>query len=185
MPFFPNFDLYMQSVLNFLYPLIVRYLIDLYFEKEGKQDFKDKHIASRVITAIFAIIILIIVALFSNMFRYWIAIIGSGSMHPTIQVGDAIIIDKYYQKHLDKLKKGDILVFQIRDTIYTHRIVKIRQDNGNYQILTKGDRKGQAQDDWVVKNDDVVGKVKMKIPFIGRPTVWLNRVLEENKHAKG
>ncbi len=184
LPFYPDLDLYLESVINFLLPLLIRYVVDLNFEKEKKKDYKDKHIAGRIITVIFFIIILLIVALCSNLFRYWIAVIGSGSMHPTIKVGDAIIIDKYYQKHLDKLKKGDVLVFQIKGTIYTHRIVKIKQDNGNYQILTKGDRKGQAQDDWIVKNDDVVGLVKKRIPAIGRPTVWLNRVLEENANAK-
>ena len=183
-PFYPDLDLYLESVINFLLPLLIRYVVDLNFEKEQKQDFKDKHIASRIITVIFSIIILLIVSLCSNLFRYWIAVIGSGSMHPTIKVGDAIIVDKYYQKHLDKLKKGDVLVFQIKGTIYTHRIVNIKQDNGNYQILTKGDRKGQAQDDWIVKNEDVVGLVKTKIPAIGRPTVWLNRLLEENRNAK-
>lgn len=120
----------------------------------------------------------ILIALFSNLFPYWIAAVGSGSMEPTINIGDAIVVDKTVQDHLDRLSVGDVLVFKIKDTIYTHRIIELRETNGNYAITTQGDREGQAIDTWVVTNKDVIGIVKFKINYVGWPTVWLSRIVE-------
>lgn len=184
LPVVPSYGPYLDSVFNFLQPLAVWFIINLIYQKTETDDVREKHLLSKVITGIFIMLIVLIIALYSNLFRYWIAVIGSGSMSPTIEVGDAIIIDKSYQKHLDKLKKGDILVFQIHNIMYTHRITDIKQVNGTYSIFTKGDRKGQAQDTWTVTNDDVVGVVKMKIPFIGKPSVWLNQIMEGRRNGK-
>ena len=99
-------------------------------------------------------------------------------MEPTINIGDMVIVDKSYQKHIDKLKVKDILVFKVGRKVYTHRIVDIKKENNNYSIKTKGDRKGQSEDSWIVTADDVVGIVKVRIKYIGYPTVWLSRILE-------
>ena len=31
-------------------------------------------------------------------------------------------------------------------------------------------------DNWVVKNEEVIGVVKLKIPYIGYPTIWLSKM---------
>lgn len=38
-------------------------------------------------------------------------VIPSGSMLPTIQLQDRIIVDKFFFKHFDQLRPGDIIVF--------------------------------------------------------------------------
>ena len=124
-------------------------------------------------------LITLTIALNSNLFRYWMAVIGSGSMEPTINIGDTVIVDKSYQKHLEKLKNGDILVFKNGQKIYVHRIINIDNIEENYYIKTKGDRKEQIEDSWIVTNKDIIGVVKFKIKYIGYPTVWLSRILEE------
>ena len=180
-PIIPSFGLYLDSVISFLVPLAIFYTINGLLQKQSLEDVRNKHIPEKITCGILIVIIVIMIGLYSNLMPYWIAVIGSGSMEPTINVGDAIIVDKTYQKHLNKLKKGDILVFRIKDTIYTHRIIRIDKINEQYSIITRGDRKGQATDSWRVTNDDVVGVVKTRIPFLGQPTVWLNRVLEGRK----
>ena len=142
---------------------------------------KAKNIFSNIFIGICVLLIVIIISLYSNIFSYWIAVVGSGSMSPTIQVGDAIIVDKTIKNHLENLKVGDILVFRMKDSIYTHRVVDIKEENSTYLISTKGDRKGQVIDNWTVKNDDIVGIVKFKVSYIGYPTVLLNRFIKENK----
>lgn len=180
-PFAPDLGIYLKSVFLMVYPILLSLLITYGFEKEKKKDFRDKKYKGKIITAIIIIFTLLIISLNSNLFRFWMVVVASGSMEPTIEVGDMIIVDKDYKNHLDKLKIGDVLVFNVGKKIYTHRIISIKEEQGNYSINTKGDRKGQLEDSWTVTNKDVIGVVKGKIKYIGYPTVWLSRILEENK----
>jgi len=182
-PIQPGLDVYLESVVMFLLPVIMRALINSRYKKEKKkkEDIRDKYISTKIITAVFSMIILVIICLFSNLFPLWIAVVGSGSMAPTINIGDMVIVDKKVSKNLEKLKTGDILVFKMKKRIYVHRIMEIEKKNNDYAIKTKGDRKENAIDSWTVKKKDVVGRVKFKIPCIGYPTVWLNRIMEGRK----
>ena len=73
------------------------------------------------------------------------------------------------------------MVFKVDDNVFTHRITSITVNGSQYSINTKGDRKGQADDSWVVTNDDVIGVVSFKIKYVGYPTVWLSRIMEGRK----
>ena len=83
----------------------------------------------------------------------------SGSMEPTIKIGDLIIIntkDKDY-------KENDIVTF--RDTngsFVTHRIVEIKDNN---MMVTKGDN-NNAKDEATNMNN-IIGKYVKKIAFLG------------------
>lgn len=179
-PITPDLGIYLDSVLLMVYPILLGLLTNYGFEKEKKKDYRDHKVFGKIISTIIILMVALIVALNSNLFRYWMAVVATGSMEPTINIGDAIIVDKKYQKELDKLKKGDVLVFKIGKKIYTHRIIKIDKKQNNYRIKTKGDRKGQLTDSWTVTNKDVIGVVKYRIKYVGYPTVWLSRILEEN-----
>lgn len=178
-PIFPNLNEYMESIVMSLLPIFILMLINMQFENKQPEDIRNKHIISKIFGGFLIIIITITICLFSNLFPWWIAIVGSGSMTPTINVGDAIIIDKVKESEIKKLKVGDVIVFEINKSMYTHRIVNIDVKNNEYYISTKGDREGNVVDDWIVKNKDIIGIVKFKIPYIGYPTVWLNNLLKE------
>lgn len=180
LPIYPNLGIYLESVITFLLPLLIKYVVENTATEEKKvviERKKGKKLVVNIFTGIVATIILVIVLLYSNITPYWIAVIGSGSMSPTIKVGDAIIIDKNVQKEPEKLKVGDILVFKVNDLMYTHRIVEIKEENSSFYIKTKGDREGQTIDNWVIKKENIIGIVKYKIPYIGYPTVLLNRFI--------
>ena len=179
MPIYPGFDYFLTSVVNFMQPVLVWALCKTIFDKKEKEDLSIKHIVGKTIGAISVFFAVLIIALFSNLFRYWIAVIGTGSMTPTINIGDIIVVDKAISKTPEKLKVGDILVFEEENKIYTHRIIEMEENSGNVKIITKGDRKGNAVDSWVVTNKEIVGIVKFKISYIGYPTVWLNRMIRE------
>ena len=170
--------MYLQSVLFITFPLILNMIITIEFEKEQKIDYRENKIKRILLPIVIGLFTITLVYLNSNLFRFWIVAVASGSMEPTIEIGDAIIVDKKYNKHLNELKEGDILVFKNDKKIYTHRIVRIKRENNQYSINTKGDRKGQTEDKWIVTNNDVIGVVKAKIKYIGYPTVWLSRMLE-------
>lgn len=176
-PIVPNLNDYMTSTVMFLIPLMLKIIIDKQYE-DREEDLRINKKTKKIFNGVLVVIMIVLIALFSNLFPFWIAAVGSGSMVPTINIGDAIIVDKSVQKHLDRLKEGDVLVFKIKETIYTHRIIEKKENNGKYAFITKGDREGNAVDSWVVTNDDVVGVVKFKISYIGWPTVWLSRLVE-------
>lgn len=84
----------------------------------------------------------------------------TGSMEPAIPVGGLVVI-----KPVDPgtLKTGDIICFKFsEDTSVTHRIVNIT----NVGFVTKGDA-NEVPDQWTVKEENVVGKVILTIPFVG------------------
>ena len=96
-------------------------------------------------------------------------VIVSPSMVPTINVQDAIIIQR---TDSDDLKQGDIISYMGRDPYYsgkviTHRIIGIEEaEDGRLLYRTKGDNNNVA-DATLVDEDDVYGKVLFRIPYLG------------------
>ena len=95
-------------------------------------------------------------------------VIISGSMEPNIHVYDVII-----SKRVDtaNLKRGDVITFYSTDTRYsgvtvTHRIVEVI-DAKKGIFRTQGDA-NNISDDSLTKKENIVGKVVMKIPQLGR-----------------
>lgn len=179
MPFIPDLGTYLESVLLMIFPFILNIVMMAGFEKEKRKDYRENKPFRKILNILVIMILAIIVSLNSNIFRFWMVMVASGSMEPTIKIGDAVIIDKSYQKHIDRLQVGDILAFNVGKKIYVHRIIDIQNENGNYNIKTKGDREGQSVDNWRVTNKDIIGVVKLRIKYIGYPTVWLSWKMED------
>jgi len=99
-------------------------------------------------------------------------VIISNSMVPTINVQDAVITMRVSEKNI---KMNDIITFvskdiETRGTPITHRVVGIvYEDDDKTKVLgyrTKGDH-NNTQDFALIKPDEVMGKVYLRIPFIG------------------
>ena len=83
----------------------------------------------------------------------------SGSMEPTIHVGDLIIIDTKENNY----QENDIVTFYDVDNAFvTHRIISI---NGK-EMITKGDNNNTL--DEPTKTDKLVGKYIFKISGVGK-----------------
>ncbi len=86
----------------------------------------------------------------------------TGSMEPAIPVGSVVVIKPVSP---ETLTVGDVICFKIgseRSTTVTHRIINITGQG----FITKGDA-NEDPDQWVVKKEDVVGKVIAIIPYLG------------------
>lgn len=97
-------------------------------------------------------------------------VVLTGSMLPTIQVKDIVVTKKVSD---DKLKVGDIITFLTPDQRFngisiTHRIVERYYDEkeNKYYYRTRGDNNNIA-DDALITNDNITGKVILKIPKLG------------------
>ena len=105
-------------------------------------------------------IVILFVAVFLTAFflyRYDFFIVTSGSMKPTIDVGSVVVIDTN-----SIVQNNDIITFTMKDSIITHRLVDISND----EYITKGDA-NETIDPSYIKKDDIIGKVILAIPFIG------------------
>ena len=95
-------------------------------------------------------------------------VVVSGSMEPKIHVYDVIISKRV---EVSDLKEGDTITFYSNDArlngaIVTHRIVEvIDKDKGIFR--TKGDA-NNVSDDSLTTADNIIGKVALKIPQLGR-----------------
>jgi signal peptidase len=179
-PIFPNLGEYLDAAIMIAFPIIL-YLFSNYILTDlfkEKIDIRVKNYGAKLIRLIIVIFIIILVSLNSGIFRYWICVVASGSMEPTIKVGDVIYIDKSYKNHIDKIKEQDIVVFKINGKIYCHRVISKKESNGQVYLVTKGDREGQSVDKWTITKDVMVGKVDFRIKYIGLPSIWLKNAIE-------
>ena len=177
-PITPSYDNYLRSIISIIIPIINMLFVNFYLKKVQKEDIRNKNIGSKIFVTLCVLFLIFLIGIYSNLFRYWVATIASGSMSPTIEVGDIVVVDKWYAENPSELVVGDILVFKVRNTLYTHRIISIVVKNNNYYIRTKGDYKDNAEDSWVVLRGDIVGKVKFKIKYLGLPSVWLHNLVK-------
>lgn len=92
-----------------------------------------------------------------RLFNYYAFEVMSGSMSPTIEVDDYIVIEKTNQYEV-----GDIVSYYYGDDdVVTHRIVDIEGD----AIITKGDANNSI--DTPISENQIIGEFASKAPFIG------------------
>ena len=105
----------------------------------------------------------------ANYFGYRVFEVASGSMEPTLQINDVLLVKVNEQD----LKNEDIIAYKEKDkdSIITHRIIKI----DNEDIIVKGDANNTV--DSPIKKDQVIGKVVKVFPHLG---IW-KKILTEPK----
>ena len=116
--------------------------------------------------------------------EYPMLAVSSGSMLPTLNVGDLIIVQGVNPEEINAAPlNGDIIVFRSKfdlNKFIVHRAISSRSINGSlYEFKTKGDAGGEGQDQdqfspWnSTMNFDgetykmLIGKVVGRIPWVG------------------
>lgn len=99
-----------------------------------------------------------------NYFGYTFFEVASGSMSPSIEVNDLVII----KLNDNKYKTSDIITYINGKDYITHRIYSINND----EIITKGDNNNSV--DSPISKKDILGKVIYIIPEFG---IWRNVIL--------
>lgn len=87
-------------------------------------------------------------------------VVVSGSMEPSLKIGSILY---YHQTELNNIDENDILVFQSKDHIISHRVVE-KLNNG---FITKGDANNSADPSEIYYNQ-ILGKgTNWCIPWLG------------------
>lgn len=97
---------------------------------------------------------------YANLFGYSLFEVATGSMKPTIQIGDVVIV-----KITKDVNENDIIVYIDGDDIITHRLVEKCENN----IVTRGD--ANNSEDKPIQENMIIGQVIKIVPQLG---TWQN-----------
>lgn len=176
LPIIPNFGAYVESIIYIAFPILVFVIIYNNLKKVDRKVnriIKSKKSKRTIITYYIIIPLLIItVALTSGYFKYQAIVVATGSMSPNINKGDVVVVKKLNDNEIRNLKIGDILVFNRENKIVVHRIYKIYSSGDEIFFKTKGDN-NNAPDSYLIEIHEILGIVKLKVRYIGYPTVAL------------
>ena len=166
----PDIYIFFQTLLKIIYPYILYLIIDFAFARD-RFKLALQHKSTNIVGLIITIIISVcVVLLISCKFIYGIMVVGSSSMAPNVNKGDAIIFKQYDKQELEK---GTVIIFKMNNITTIHRIVEKQVVNDEIVYYTQGDN-NQQRDEEYRTNNDIIGVVKFKISYIGWPTLWVN-----------
>jgi signal peptidase I len=129
---------------------------------------------------VFAAILCVIIVFFSFGFLgVTPTVIYSGSMAPTYEVGDIVLIDEV---DTNTLQEGDIIQYVSYDntTKIIHRIIEITEEDGRVYYLTKGDA-NPSSDFRPITSQRILGRPRGSIPKLG----WVQILVKSSLNAVG
>lgn len=110
----------------------------------------------------FAIAIIggIILTILINKFLIFSIYVPSGSMLPTIEVGDRMVVRRIY--NYDNIKRGDILVFNfkedVEDTLYIKRVIGLQNDRIKFENNKLYINNEEIKEDYVKYPEEFYGE---------------------------
>ena len=171
-PFEPDVFILLRAFLRMVYPFIIYLILENTYAKANLALNYRQRKRNMWTTGITLILLALFVMLISCKFKYGIIVIGSKSMTGTINMGDAVIYEKYDG---GEIKQGQVVMFMDRKTRIIHRAIKVRNVDNEIRITTKGDANKSADEGYRTPND-VNGLVKLRVKYIGWPTIWVHRL---------
>ncbi len=179
LPIFPALNWLIKAMMEIVLVIIASLYVNYVDIKSSRIMTRRQVKKESVVSYIpFVIVLVVLVCFISGTFKYQPIAVLSNSMLPTFARGDAVIMKKIDEKDLKKLKKGTILYYSKEGRLIVHRIVSVKHtDDGKVEVTTKGDN-NNANDPWVITEDDMIGTVSFMIPYIGYPSVWVNELLK-------
>lgn len=177
-PIIPDINVYLDIIFRLILPCLIIHSIAKSFRKKKRLMSNDEvrnNKINKISYAISIVFILVIVYLTSGIFTYYALTIGSESMTPNINKGDMVIVKKI--KNYEDLEIGDVLVYKKEQKVIVHRLTEIIPYQGGFVYKTKGDA-NESEDGYLIYKSEIMGTVKMKIRYIGYPTVWLNELID-------
>ncbi len=101
--------------------------------------------------------------------RYQYYVILTGSMRPTIEVGDVVFVN--HRTSLSSIESGDIVAFYADVTadgendVVVHYVHDVDRSNGTFTTRAENTT---TPDPWTLSESDLVGVYSMRVPRIGR-----------------
>lgn len=155
-------------------PLVIYIFIDSLYERKMRYALGKKNRFSTILSVVAVIFMTLTVMLISNQFRFGAYVIATDSMTGELNRGDAAIYERYDGSAIEV---GQVIVFDKNGSKVLHRVVDIKNEDGTLKYYTKGDLNEENDTGFITKSN-VVGIVKLKVPYVGYPTIWLHNAFK-------
>ena len=174
-PILPDLDWFGTALVGVALPLTVYvYMNYVHINRTQRLSKREKRKYNPVVYVPVFIFVAVVAGFVIGLFKYQPIAVMSGSMSPTFNRGDAVVIKKLSTQDKDKLEVGDVIQFISGTKFVIHRIIEVTNDEyGNKMFITKGDHNNTIDAD-KVRLENVKGKVTFVVPYIGYPSVWLS-----------
>ncbi len=178
-PILPNLTWIIKAFVGIIAPVIGLVVVQvLYGEAEAKPEAEGVETEAKkrssmigwVITAVVAVIIL---WFSTGLMGIRPVVILSGSMRPTIDVGDIVLVREI---SIDNIKEDDVIEYMLGNTPYVHRVIDIQQEGNATVLIAKGDD-NSSPDPEPVRAEQIKGKVQFRIPKVGWASIGLKNLL--------
>src|SRR3989338_4815127 len=118
--------------------------------------------------SLFVLAVLVLFTSKTSLFGIRSFVVVSGSMEPAINLGSVV-----FTKSETDYQRGDIVSFSNKaGQTVTHRIMEIKTSPAGQSFILKGDANNTA-DGEEVKKRELIGKVFLTIPYLGRLVSFL------------
>jgi len=163
-PILPNLPWAFKGLIGVVVPIVGLVLANsLRSRRQPGQARREKEgsLAGWIVTTVVAVALIWFAV---GLFPMQPTTIISGSMRPTLEVGDVVIVAKV---SADTVKPGDIIQFREAEGVTTvHRVVEIQEIEGKKVFITQGDANREPDANPVLPAN-VVGKAVFSIPKVG------------------
>ncbi len=163
-PVLPNIPWFVEGIAyTAIYLSLLMFAITV-FGEVGTPEIKwgTKSLSRRVISIVsYMLVVSVFLVILVGGFKPFV--IASGSMEPSINMGDVVLMsyDSIRNVHV-----GDIIAYAISNRIVVHRVVEVYNESGEIYLKTKGDANSGA-DPGLVTEKMFLGKISYTIPRIG------------------
>lgn len=172
-PILPKYDWYLTGMALLLLVIFTYVALDRSRPDRERQVRRTAKRHTKIAWDImFGVAMVGLIAFMTGVFSYKPTVIMSNSMNPVFYRGDMVVVQK--RRPVD-IQMGDILQYEVPGKTVTHRVVNIDKapdNSGERMFITKGDNNSNI-DCMPVRENQVTGVVKARLPYIGYPTVWL------------
>ena len=160
---------------NLTIPPAIYFFLDALYEKKKRYALGKKSRFGFLFTLFTVLIMTATIMLISNQFRFGALVIATDSMTGELNKGDVAIFERCDH---DQVVAGQVVVFEKDDNAVVHRLVDIKRINGQLRFFTKGDA-NQELDTGYVTQEQLIGAVHWKVPYLGYPTLWLRSLFNQ------
>lgn len=105
----------------------------------------------------------------TGLLGFYPSIISSGSMRPTMEVGDIAIVVSVDPA---KIQVGDVIQFWNAEEMILHRVIDIREEGDNRFFQTKGDDNPEPDIDPVLSSQ-IRGRLIATLPKLGWMSIYI------------
>lgn len=173
LPVVPAITEALTALIRLILPMIAfAFIYGLFEKRRGFARARKKTWISYISITVTLILMISIVMLISCQFRYGALVIATESMTGELNKGDVTIYEQYDGQ---VIKTGQVVVFERYGSRVVHRVAEIESVNGEIRYYTKGDIYDEYDVGYITESD-IIGLARARVPYIGYPTIWLNKM---------